>query len=137
MKEVRAEDLVSAVAIVDKPMTMTRREKLLHWAALVRKAPGHLYMFSRLEYWSKIQLDEPSYFAGADTAFGLALADPTFSDMGLKGERYFNPDQEAGSVRQVMNFFELSQAQLHEFSCDCGGHISRDQMADCIERLAG
>jgi hypothetical protein len=40
------------------------------------------------------------------------------------------------SLIQLMGFFQLTQAQLHEFSCDCGGIITREDIADRIERLA-
>jgi hypothetical protein len=35
-----------------------------------------------------------------------------------------------------MHFFELSQHELHEFSCDCGGVITNDEMAKRINTLA-
>ncbi len=38
---------------------------------------------------------------------------------------------------KLLRFFELSKNDLHEFSCDCGGVIRNDTMADRIEAVAG
>jgi hypothetical protein len=71
-----------------------------------------------------------------ETAFGIAMMDPVFSDLGLKGAPHILPGQETGTIRQAMDFFELTQAQLHEFSCDCGGRIDNEMMATRIEGIA-
>lgn len=120
--------IVSAV-----PIPMTRREKLMAWARLIRSAPGSLYLFHGLEHWRPYDLAVPFqyYFSRAGmpvplSAFSIAAADATFREQGFKGE----------SPAEVMQFFELTQAQLHEFSCDCGGHISNEEQARRIERLA-
>lgn len=118
---VQEADIVSAV-----PIPMTRKEKLLHWAKLVRNSTSALHLFHLLERWNADQLNARGIDGGAISAFSVAASDPTFQAQGYKGE----------TVRQAMDFFELSQQQLHEFSCDCGGHISNSGMADRIEHLA-
>lgn len=109
--------------IIDNPV-MTRKEKLMHWAKLVRQHRSYLYIFHRLEDWNAEQLAKAYHH---DSAFTLASRDPAFKAAGLK----------SGYVGEAMKFFELSQQQLHEFSCDCGGEIRASSMADRIERLAG
>jgi hypothetical protein len=59
------------------------------------------------------------------TALGSAARDPEFQKQGI-----------GTSVYDVMKFFDLTQQQLHEFSCDCGGAISKEQQAHRIEGLA-
>jgi hypothetical protein len=58
----------------------------------------------------------------------LAIKDPIFASQGLKYE---------SSIYDVMSFFELTKAELHEFSCDCGGDIENIDMANRIDMLAG
>ena len=112
------------------PVT-TRTLRLQHWARLVRGSRTNLLIFHNLEHWSKIDLTTTaprSHSGRYQTAFHLAENDPGFQAQGLK---------QGSSFAQHMQFFELTQAQLHEFSCDCGGSISNTQMADRIEGLAG
>jgi RimJ/RimL family protein N-acetyltransferase len=59
------------------------------------------------------------------TALGAAVRDPEFQKQGI-----------GTTIHDVMKFFGLTQQQLHEFSCDCGGAISNDQQARRIEGLA-
>jgi hypothetical protein len=134
---VNVEDLVSAVRIKEEPRPMTRKEKLMRWAKLVRESTNHhLYIFHRLEHMAEFHLCAAAYFVANDTAFGIAMMDPVFSDLGLKGAPHILPGQETGTIRQAMDFFELTQAQLHEFSCDCGGRIDNEMMATRIEGIA-
>lgn len=127
MKQITGSELVSAVPVA-KP-TMTRAEKLRHWASLVRtsKYPC-LGLYHRLEHMTLTHLAHASIHVSAPTAFGVALGDPKFAEQGFSG---------GSTIKGAMDFFELSQAELHEFSCDCGGAITNADMADRIERLAG
>ena len=125
MKHLDVTELASAVAI---PVAMTRREKLLHWARLIRATDRPLMLYHGLEYLHPEQLRAARVTATDPTAFGVAAADRTFREQGLPAE---------SSIREVMGFFEVTQQQLHEFSCDCGGSISNGSMASRIERIAG
>jgi hypothetical protein len=134
---VNVEDLVSALPIKEEPRPMTRKEKLMRWAKLVRESTNHrLYIFHRLEHMDDMMLRAPTYFVANDSTFGIAMMDPVFSDLGLKGEPHILPGQETGTIRQAMDFFELTRDQLHEFSCDCGGRIDNEMMATRIEGIA-
>lgn len=104
-------------------LPMTRREKLMHWAGIVRKANQTFVIFHGLETIPPARL-APT-LAPPGSAFAAAVADPIFQDAGL-----------GKTIGDNMTFFELSQADLHEFSCNCGGHISNAQMADRIEAIA-
>ncbi len=132
MKHVDIEAAVNdAVKIQEKPAikVMSRAEKLNYWAGLVRnhRLSPTLGIYHRLEYYREDDLIATPVATDHMTAFGVAVSDPGMREQGLQ-----NPT----TVRGIMNFFELSQGELHEFSCDCGGAINNEQMASRIEKLA-
>ena len=98
--------LLSSVA----PHVMTRREKLLRFAMIVRTSQRNFVIFHHLEYMTEPQLRDAYH---PESAFAAAAADPILSDAGLA----------SGRVGEAQRFFELSKNDLHEFSCDCGGVI--------------
>lgn len=118
------------------PVVMSKREKLLHWASLIRahkSRHGALWLLHNLEDWSPYMLENPEIVFGsrtgehfANTAFGVAAADEQFKAAGLVGS----------APAHIMKFFELSRADLHEFACNCGGDISNEEQARRVEHLA-
>ena len=67
-----------------EPVRMTRREKLMRWARLVREtAHPHLHIYHGLEYMSRDRLREVSIEEDMPTAFGVAAADPQFQAEGF------------------------------------------------------
>jgi hypothetical protein len=134
MKLFDQKDLISAVPVAP----FTRTEKLVHWADLIRKSKArYMVIFHDLEHWDRRLLTTciadligsmriPPFGVTRD-AFSIAMADPTFQAAGLKP---------SSSLKDIMEFFKLSQEQLHEFSCDCGGEITKTDMAERIEHLA-
>ncbi len=114
-------ELESSVCLV--PLPMSRRDKLMRFAQVVRASGRMFFIFHGLEYYTQVQLKAAVH---PSSAFAAAAADPILQDAGLKG----------AAAIDAMGFFELSQQELHEFSCDCGGVISNAEMADRIERLA-
>lgn len=124
MKHIEIDELVRAVPI---PVTMTRRQKLAHWAALVRMARAPVGLYHALEYMSQWQREESKIGRDNITALGIAASDPVFQAQGLNAET---------SIEGALRFFELSMTQAHAFSCNCGGMISNEDQARRIERLA-
>lgn len=114
--------LLAVETVVAVPV-MSKREKLLRFAKLVRQCNHELVVFNGLEYHPAAQLE---HLYHPLSAFALANSDPIFRDAGLKSDR----------VGDGKRFFELSSDDLHAFSCDCGGHISNQAMARRIETLA-
>lgn len=110
-------DLITSIPV------MTKREKLMRLAKLVRLAPHNLAMFNGIEYATAADLGQLHHPL---SAFAVASTDPIFKDAGLQGDR----------VGEAMRFFELTKNELHAFSCDCGGHIDNQQMARRVEALA-
>jgi hypothetical protein len=106
---------------------MSRRDKLLRWAELVDRCHHDLTLYHGLEYLRPYDLANIKPCSNPMSAFTVAMTDPTFQSMGLSS---------ASSVTDAMRFFELSQSQLHQFSCDCGGYIDNHEQARRIARLA-
>ena len=130
MKHVDIEEMVTAAVEVPVKAKMTRAEKLNRWADLVRQYPSSLRLFSNLEHWTAESLVVPIANTGPYcevSALSLAGKDAAFQAEGLP---------QMPSARDIMNYFELSQADLHEFSCDCGGYLSNARQADRIAGLA-
>ena len=116
--------LPDEIALLARPV-MTRREKLLRFADVVRSyrdTPFGLY--HNLEGYRPEQLNSIGL---SGSAFAAAAADPILRDAGA----------DLHTVGAAQRFFELSQHELHEFSCDCGGTITNTDMANRIESLAG
>jgi len=125
MKHVPSSEILSAIPVIP---VMTRKERLEHWADLISQH-DRAGLVHNLEYWGHDRLNTPlseifsTYYA--DTPFIIAARDPAFKAMGL-----------GDTVASVMKFFEISQAELHEFSCDCGGAISSKKMAARVRYFA-
>jgi hypothetical protein len=123
MKHVNEQELITAV-----PTVMDRKAKLLHWAEILRKDRwGPLALFHNLEYTTAQHRREMVIDRHHPTAFGLACADSAFQAQGLPAST---------TIDEISKFFDLTLDELHEFSCDCGGVISKDEMADRLASLA-
>ena len=114
---------VNVVAFTPK---LSRVERLVRWANLVRCSKSQLHLYHNLEHMSKRDLRSIQLDGAPSSAFTVAIKDDAFKAEGI-----------GSTMGEVMDFFELSQAQLHEFSCDCGGSISKADMADRIEGMTG
>lgn len=105
------------------PAEMTKKEKLTHWAKLIRKYPHDILVrFDRLECYPYAALNNLPI---EGTALEVACNDPKFRAAGL-----------AYGIHAVMQFFGLTQHELHEFSCNCGGAIHKNDVAQIIEGFA-
>jgi len=111
------------IALLAKPV-MTRRDKLLRFAAIVGSQARNFGLYHNLEGYTPEQLQRIGING---SAFEAAAADPILRDAGA----------DIHTVADAQRFFELSQHELHEFSCDCGGAITNLDMANRIESIAG
>jgi hypothetical protein len=104
-------------------LVLTKRDKLMRLAHLVRACPHSVFMFSNVEHMT---IAEKRMSGHPNSAFSLAANDMILKDAGMQGS----------SVADGERFFELSRDELHAFSCDCGGHIGNERMARRIELIA-
>jgi len=122
--------LLSTPIAMPPPLpTMTRKEKLLRFAQVVRSVPANFVIFHELEYQPQHVLDT---YHHSGSAFAAAGRDPVLQQAGLKSD----PHLGNVTVGAAQRFFELSKSDLHEFSCDCGGVIGNEEMARRIESIA-
>lgn len=117
-------DVKDFVSEVKTPSLATRKERLLYLAALVEKTENHVPLYHNLEHCSQELLDRSPAAAIPGSVFALAADDPHLKAAGV-----------GDMIGKQMKFFELDKAELHEFSCDCGGSISNKQMASRITAL--
>jgi hypothetical protein len=124
MKPISEQELQSAV-----PVGLSREGRLLHWASLVRKWDGDLMLLHNLEYMSSYELQRVRFHSSqyGPNAFKLAVNDPILQAEGLHQE---------ASLLELMKFMDIDSAELHEFSCDCGGAIDNEGMANRIVDIA-
>ena len=111
---------------------LDRKGKLLRWAKIVRESKLWLQLGHNLEMASIQTLKATNAhdaFGGCHpSAMSVATEDPVFNAAGLGRD---------ASIFDLMGFFEISKADLHEFSCDCGGELTGHSQAGRIEGLAG
>ncbi len=100
---------------------MTKAQKLERWAQIIDKSPIPLSTTHGLEYCASADL-----LQWRNSPMALAAADPVFQDAGLTGT----------TVGDVRKFFELSNEELHSFSCDCHGSVSNAQMSQRLRNIA-
>lgn len=118
LSKAEVEALNSAVPVTP----MTRAQKLERWAQVLEKA-ACVVMASNLEHYDEARRNQLIWTA---SPMAYAAADPVLSDGGLKGE----------TVGDVKDFFELTNEELHAFSCDCGGSLTGKNMANRIRNIA-
>ena len=110
------------ITAMAQPIPMSRDDKLEQWASLIERSARQIFIFHRLEYRSRDELDRVAH---PGSAFGIAAGDPVLKLAGLNSD----------SVGDGMSFFELSKDDVHAFSCDCSGNISNSRMAARIRGL--
>jgi hypothetical protein len=108
---------------VKQPEPMSRKEKLEHWATLVNSYKSRIQMLHEVEYhplWALREMKAPRA-----SIYDIAVNDPKLQAAGLT-----NP-----TIGGAIDFFELTQNEVHYLSCDCHGELSKDQMARRISNL--
>lgn len=114
--EVEALNSATPVAV------MTRAKKLERWATLLAKTPL-VWMAHNLEY---LRQDVRDGHQWVHSPMSVAAADPVFKDAGLAGD----------TIKDVKDFFEITDEDVHAFTCNCGGTQTGEQMASRIRNIA-
>jgi hypothetical protein len=109
---------------LEVPAPLTKAQKLERFATLIDGARLVLGLYHRLEFASQETKDDMSVL-GSRTAFDVAAQDQTFKEAGI-----------GHTVGSVQRFFELSNEELHAFSCDCGGRLTNVDQSRLIRDIA-
>lgn len=125
MKHVPINEIAETATVL--PVKLSKKEKLVRWANLIRCSHARLVLFHNLEHYSYHELRAVPIHTCGPNAFEIATRDNVFRTAGLKHD---------ANLVEVIGFFELTQNEVHEFSCDCGGAIDKTEMAERIEGIA-
>lgn len=111
--------LVNATALDARP-SLSRRERLLRWAELLKQQDRRL--LQPLKFVEFYAPPERRRLRGDQTPLAVAYADPTLRAAGLAGD----------TLGHAQAFFGLSDDEAHFLVCDChwhgrmtGGAVSR------------
>lgn len=115
---------VAAAHPITEETTMTRDAKLERLATLVENCPRHISLFDRIEEMTQGRKERATL---EGSVFALAAGDKTFQKAGLTGQ----------TVADGQKFFELSNEELHHLSCNCGGQMHRDEVANRLRGMKG
>lgn len=102
---------------------MSRDDKLERLAELAAKVP-FVHLFDRIEDMTQKTKEKATV---KWSIFDLAMQDPVFRAAGLQGS----------TVAHGQRFFELSNEELHHLSCNCGGAIHPNEMAQRLRSMKG
>ncbi len=107
MKHQTLEELHEVAEVEPSFPTMTRRQRLEHWAMLLERNPERcLAAFPGTEYMTLGVRDKAQSLG---SALSIAFADPMLCAQGLKNDTY----------GEAKRFFELADWQLHAIVCHC------------------
>ena len=107
MKHQTLEELHAVAEVEASFPTMTRRQRLDHWAMLLERNPERsLAAFPGTEYMT---MDVRNNAQSVGSALSVAFADPMLCAHGLKNDTY----------GEAKRFFELTDWQLHAIVCHC------------------
>lgn len=108
------------------PRTMSRRERLERWAAVLeRDTRRGLTALTRVE---SVRRDQRPFLRADNSPLAIAVDDPVLRKEGLKSDY----------LGDVMSFFELSPRHAHYLVCDCyyQGTMTAGRVASRIRTLA-
>jgi len=105
--------------------TELRRQRLRRFADLLEAYCGPIRLLTRIEY---LPLAERHALGGDLSPLAVAYADAEFRRAGLAGD----------TVKDAMDFFDLSEREVHTLFCDChvGPSITARSIAEGIRAVA-
>ena len=121
MEHIAVEQLSRVAELKDRPVTLSRRERLERWAEALERGPYRpLRSLGEIEW--QPEAHRPLMRADG-SALSVAYEDPVLRDAGMASD----------CLGDAMRFFELSEQEMHAILCSCVyGGISR---ADVTARM--
>lgn len=106
--------------------TMSRRQRLEHWAKLLDRAPQR--PLTALTSVESVPREARRFLRADDSPLAVASQDPRLRDEGLASD----------TLGDAMSFFELSAQQAHFLVCDCyyQGTMTAGRVASRVRTIA-
>lgn len=110
MKHQRLDHVSAYAAVTEARPTMSRRQRLKHWAQILkREGDRPLEALRWVEFYAD---DERRQLRRDASPVALAFADPVLRTQGLADD----------TLGEAQRFFELSDEEAHKLLCDCHFH---------------
>lgn len=110
MRHQPLEQILAHATVLEAPRRLSRRERLLRWAELLRREDWKLLQPLRfVEFYAP---SERGRLRGEQTPLAIAFADPVLREDGLSGDR----------LGDIEAYFGLSEREAHFLLCDCHWH---------------
>ena len=104
------EQILDRAAVLDAPPPLSRRQRLLRWAEVLKRADRRLLQpLKFVEFYAPA---ERARLRGDQTPLALAFSDPVLRAAGLRGD----------TLGHAQAFFGLSDHEAHFLLCDCHWH---------------
>lgn len=135
MKHVQPDVITKDATPIAKPKpeikVLSRKEKLELWATIIEdygieekkkynlRGPAGVRMFHGIEHMERPRLRSQER---DDTPTALAFGNPTLREAGLAG----------AAIGHAMDFFDLTENEVHTIMCDCAHSSATDEVAKRI-----
>lgn len=126
MRHQPIEQILATATLLERPATLSRRERLTRWAELLkRKGPRLLQPLKYVEFYAP---PERARLRADQSPIEIAFADPVLRDAGLAGDTFGH----------AQTFFGLPDREAHFLLCDCHwrGRMTGDAAAKRVRAVA-
>lgn len=126
MRHQPIEQILAAATLLEPRPRLTRRERLMRWAEVLKREDWRLLQPLRfMEFYAPA---ERGRLRGDQTPLAPAFADPALRADGLGGDR----------LSDAQAYFELSDREAHFLLCDCHwrGHMTGRAAARRVRAVA-
>jgi len=111
---------------IDQKLPMSRRDKLLHFAAIVQRLNStQWYLLHKHMHLESKSTKVLRAVDARDSVLGLALTDPVFQEAGITGT----------TIGGVIDFLDITRHEMHSFACGCHNH-NQSGVVDQVKHLA-
>ena len=126
MRHQPIEQILANATVLERPPTLSRRERLLRWAELLKGQGARL--LQPLKYVEFYAPAERARLRGDQTPLSLAFADPVLRGAGLSGD----------TLGEAQAFFGLTDREAHFLVCDCHwrGRMTGGRAAQRVRAVA-
>jgi hypothetical protein len=126
MRHQPIEQILAEATVLERPPTLSRRERLMRWAEILkREGPRLLQPLKYVEFYAPA---ERARLRADQSPIEIAFADPVLRTAGLAGDAFGH----------AQTFFGLTDSEAHFLLCDCHwrGRMTGDGAARRVRAIA-